>query len=102
MRAIRSVAAQRLRAELGLPGYTMTNILIIMIIIIIIITLIILILYCTVLYYTLSSAVAPRPTTPTSARLRQAARRVRDHIRTILDAPKPRYGGAPNLCEGIY
>ena len=23
-------------------------------------------------------------------------------IRTILDVPKPRYGGAPNLCEDIY
>ena len=23
-------------------------------------------------------------------------------IRTILDVPKPRYRGAPNLCEDIY
>ena len=23
-------------------------------------------------------------------------------FRTILDVPKPRYGGAPNLCEDIY
>ena len=23
-------------------------------------------------------------------------------LRTILDVPKPRYGGAPNLCEDIY
>ena len=23
-------------------------------------------------------------------------------VRTILDVPKPRYGGVPNLCEDIY
>jgi hypothetical protein len=23
-------------------------------------------------------------------------------IRTILDAPEPKYGDAPNLCEDIY
>ena len=31
-----------------------------------------------------------------------AALRLRVELRTILDVPKPRYGGAPNLCEDIY
>ena len=39
---------------------------------------------------------------PRSAVFAAVAAAARERLRTILDVPKPRYGGAPNLCEDIY